>query len=118
MGEKYGNRIIKSNAGTGTARGAVALYPGSSHTQSRNSLTLARLTVQAIAKISGYSSNRSETYKRDDNGEFADVRDPKAPSILLEVGFHDNTEDVAFIINKMDNIAQAIVDAVDEFFLD
>ncbi len=39
-----------------------------------------------------------------------------APAVLLEVAFHDNEEDANWIINNIDNIAQAIADGIENYF--
>lgn len=46
-------------------------------------------------------------------GEVARVR---APSILLELAFHDNPEDAAWIKNNLDEVARILVLALTEYF--
>jgi len=46
----------------------------------------------------------------------AEVRRTVAPAVLLEVAYHDNPEDEAWIINNTDAIAQNIVLSLTEYF--
>jgi N-acetylmuramoyl-L-alanine amidase len=39
-----------------------------------------------------------------------------APAVLLEVAFHDNKDDANWIINNEDEIAQAIVNGINNYF--
>lgn len=39
-----------------------------------------------------------------------------APAVLLEVAFHDNPDDAAWIMNNENQIAQAIVTGIDNYF--
>lgn len=45
-----------------------------------------------------------------------EVRRTKAPSVLAELGYHDNTEDVAWLTGNLDEIAQALSLGVTEYF--
>lgn len=45
-----------------------------------------------------------------------EVRLTRAPSVLLELGFHDNTEDAEWIVTHIDQMARTIVLALTEFF--
>ena len=39
-----------------------------------------------------------------------------APAVLLEVAFHDNPEDATWIINNEEQIAEAIVTGINNYF--
>ena len=39
-----------------------------------------------------------------------------APAVLIEIAFHDNPEDAAWIMNNENEIAQAIVRGIDNYF--
>lgn len=41
--------------------------------------------------------------------ELAEVRGTVAPTVYVEVGYHDNPDDEAWIVNNLDSIARAIV---------
>ena len=46
-----------------------------------------------------------------------EVRRTKAPSVLAELGYHDNPEDAQWIEDNLDRIAQALVRGVCEYFV-
>ncbi len=45
-----------------------------------------------------------------------EVSRTSAPSVLIEVAFHDNVEDANWIQNNIDSIARAIADSANEYF--
>ena len=45
-----------------------------------------------------------------------EVRRTRAPSVLAELGYHDNAEDAQWIEDNLDRIAQALVRGVCEYF--
>ncbi len=45
-----------------------------------------------------------------------EVRQPKAPSTFLEIGYHDNPEDAQWIISNIPNIARNIALSLTEYF--
>lgn len=45
-----------------------------------------------------------------------EIRLTRAPSVLLELGFHDNPEDAAWIVTHIDQMARALVLALTEYF--
>ena len=45
-----------------------------------------------------------------------EVRRTKAPSVLAELGYHDNTDDAAWLTGNLDEIAQALSLGVTEYF--
>lgn len=48
--------------------------------------------------------------------ELKEVREVFAPTILIEIAFHDNEEDANWIINNEENIANAIFEGIEEYF--
>lgn len=46
----------------------------------------------------------------------AEIRDVNAPSVLLEVAFHDNEADANWIIQNERQIAEAVVKGIDKYF--
>ena len=46
----------------------------------------------------------------------AEVRRTKAPSVLLEIGYHDNAADAQWIAEHINLIAQTLVKAMTEYF--
>ena len=45
-----------------------------------------------------------------------EVRQPRFPSVLLEIGYHDNYEDAQWIENNIDPIAQSLVQSLTAYF--
>lgn len=45
-----------------------------------------------------------------------EVRQPRAPSVFLELGYHDNADDAAWIKNDLDEIARNLVLSLTEYF--
>ncbi len=45
-----------------------------------------------------------------------ELRRTKAPTVLVEVGYHDNPEDAAWIKGNIDEIAKALSKAIAEYF--
>ena len=45
-----------------------------------------------------------------------EVRRVRAPAVLLELGFHDNPDDAAWVKNNLDAIARSIVLSLTEYF--
>ena len=45
-----------------------------------------------------------------------EVRQPRAPSVFIELGYHDNEDDATWIKNNLDQIARTIVLALTEYF--
>ena len=45
-----------------------------------------------------------------------EVRQPKPPSVLLEIGYHDNTADALWIQENVQNIAENLSRSMTEYF--
>ena len=103
---------LHSNAAAGDqagkVRGSIAFYyPGSEEGR-----RAAQLIVDALKTIY-HDPNLVRIQPTTSLGEVAKVR---APAVLLEVAFHDNPEDAAWIKNNLHKIARMIVLALTEFF--
>ena len=92
----------------GEERGIIAFYyPGS-----RQGQRAAELIAQELRKIYPLP-NKVTTRSTTTLGE---VRQPKAPAVLVEIGYHDNYSDAQWVEGHMDAIAQQLARALTEFF--
>lgn len=103
---------IHSNASgeaqAGRNRGVIVFYyPGSVNGQ-----RMADLMVENFKEIYP-QPNLVRTTSTTSLGEVANTN---APSVLIEVAFHDNVEDANWIQNNIDPIARAIADSINEYF--
>ena len=103
---------LHSNAaGAGNAgryRGILAFYfPGSPQGQRAAQLIVDEL--KAIYPLPNLVRTEATT-------TLGEVRRVRAPAVLLELGFHDNTEDADWVTNNIYPSAEAIVLAVTQYF--
>ena len=103
---------IHSNASgpgqEGRNRGTIVFYyPGSSGGQ-----RMADIMVQNIREIYPLP----ELVRAVPTTSLGEVSRTSAPSVLIEVAYHDNVEDANWIQNNIDAIARALADSVNEYF--
>ncbi|MGD9568481.1 MAG: N-acetylmuramoyl-L-alanine amidase [Sedimentibacter sp.] len=103
---------IHSNASgeeqAGRNRGTIIFYyPGSTEGQ-----RMAELLVQNFKEIYPLPNQVTATTTT----SLGEVSRTTAPSVLIEVAFHDNVEDANWIQNNIDPIGKAIADSINEFF--
>ena len=92
----------------GSARGSIAFYyPGSAKGQ------LAARTIADGLKAIYPNPNLVRAEATTAIGE---VRRVRAPSVFLELAFHDNLEDANWIKNNLDAIARSLVLSLTEYF--
>ena len=92
----------------GEERGIIAFYyPGSSEGQ-----RAAELIAQELRQI--YPLPRKVTTRA--TTTLGEVRQPRFPAVLVEIGYHDNYEDAAWLEGHWDAIAQQLARALTEFF--
>lgn len=92
----------------GTARGIIAYYyPGSA--AGRRAAEIIADNFKAIYPLPNNVRAESTTAI----GEVCRVR---APAVLLEIGYHDNPQDAAWITGNLDEIARNIVLSLTEYF--
>ena len=96
---------IHSNAGGGEGTEAWH-YPGSE--QGRK---LAQCVYDEVAPLSPGKDRGLKT-----SAVFAELRSTIAPAVILEVGFHDNPADAAWIMSKPRQIAKAITRGICRYF--
>ena len=103
---------IHSNASApgnyGGTRGIIVFYyPGS--TNGKRAAELVADNLKAVYPL----PNRVRTEATTSIGE---VRQPRAPSVFIELGYHDNEDDATWIKNHLTETARAIVLALTEYF--
>lgn len=103
---------LHSNAsGQGEAspvRGIIAFYyPGSAEGQRGAELIAENL--REIYPLPNLVRTQATT-------SLGEVRQPRFPSVLVEIGYHDNYADATWVEGHMDAIAQQLVRALTEFF--
>ena len=92
----------------GQNRGIIAFYyPGS-----RNGKRAADLIVRQLQQI--YPSPELVTARAVTS--LGEVRQPRAPAVLVEIGYHDNYDDAVWIENNRPEIAEALARALTEYF--
>ena len=92
----------------GENRGIIAFYyPGSSEGQRAAELIAEEL--RKIYPLPNQVTTRSTT-------ALGEVRQSRAPAVLVEIGYHDNYSDALWVEGHMDAIAQQIARALTEFF--
>ena len=92
----------------GQARGIIAFYyPGSSNGQRAAELIADEL--RAIYPLPELVTTRAVT-------NLGEVRQPRAPSVLVEIGYHDNYDDARWIEQNRPEIARAIAMALTDYF--
>ena len=92
----------------GEERGIIAFYyPGS--TQGQRAAELIAEELRKIYPLPARVTTRATT-------TLGEVRQSKAPAVLVEIGYHDNYSDAVWIEGHMDAIAQQLARALTRFF--
>lgn len=92
----------------GEVRGIIVFYyPGS--TNGRRAAQIMADNLKAIYPL----PNRVRAEGTTSIGE---VRQPRAPSVFLELGYHDNVDDATWVTNNLDEIARNLVLSLTEYF--
>lgn len=92
----------------GEERGIIAFYyPGS--VNGRRAAELLAEELREIYPLPNKVTTRSTT-------SLGEVRQPRFPSVLLEIGYHDNYADATWLEGHWDAIAQQIARGLTEYF--
>jgi len=92
----------------GQKRGIIVFYyPGS--TQGKRAATLVADNLKEIYPL-------PNNVRAEPSTTIGEVRQPRAPSVFIELGYHDNVDDAVWIKNNIDSSARAIAMALTEYF--
>ena len=92
----------------GEVRGVLVFYyPGS--VKGRRAAEIVTENLKRIYPIPSLVRTEATT-------TIGEVRKVRAPSVFLELGYHDNPDDAAWVKNSLEAIAQAIVHGLTEYF--
>ena len=83
--------------------------PSSLHSVGQRAAELFASALREIYPLPDQVTTRSTT-------TLAEVRSTKAPTVLLEIGYHDNAADAQWIAEHINLIAQTLVQAMTEYF--
>lgn len=92
----------------GSARGIIVFYYPASSAGQRASLIIAD-NLKSIYPLPNLVRAESTT-------AIGEVRRVRAPSVFLEIGYHDNPDDAAWVTNNLDAIARNLVLSLTEYF--
>lgn len=92
----------------GQVRGIIVFYyPGSIN--GRRASEIVAENLKAIYPLPNRVRAESTT-------SIGEVRLPRAPSVFIELGYHDNPDDAQWVKNNLDEIARNIVLSLTEYF--
>ena len=92
----------------GRQRGIIALYYPTS-TNGRRAADIFVTNLKEIYPLPQLVTARATT-------ALGEVRQPKMPSVLLEIGYHDNTADARWIEENVQSIAENLSRSLTEYF--
>lgn len=107
MAHVDGYIALHSNAFDGSVQGIrVHCYP------SDKSRKFGKCIMAALATVYD-GSTKSKIVETD---SLYELKYPFAPAILPEIGFHDNVDDAEWIVNHVEQIAEALAKGICEYF--
>lgn len=92
----------------GTARGSIVFYyPGSA--QGRRAAEIMARNLRSIYPL-------PDLVRAEPSTRIGELRLTRAPSVFLELAFHDNTDDATWIKSNIDAIARNLVFSLTQYF--
>lgn len=92
----------------GTARGIIVFYfPGSS--EGRRAAEIMADNLKSIYPL-------PNNVRAESTAAIGEVRRVRAPSVFLEIGYHDNPDDAVWLTSNLESIARNLVLSLTEFF--
>lgn len=95
-------------ANSGNVRGVIVFYYPTS-TEGQRAAELFAANLRQVYPLPDLVRTEATT-------ALGEVRQPRFPANLLELGYHDNYADAAWVENSMDAIARALARALTEYF--
>lgn len=92
----------------GSARGVIVFY----YPTSINGRRAAQIMADNLKNIYPLPND----VRAEGTVAIGEVRRVRAPSVFLELGYHDNPEDASWVTNNIDGIAQNLVLSLTEYF--
>ena len=92
----------------GKARGILVFYYPTS-TRGKRAADIMAANLKAIYPLPDRVRAQSTT-------AIGEVRQPRAPSVFLELGYHDNPDDAAWVTGHLDAAARSVVLSLTEYF--
>ncbi|MEG0073404.1 MAG: N-acetylmuramoyl-L-alanine amidase [Clostridia bacterium] len=113
LGNSHGSNVeayisLHSNGAKGTARGPLVIYDSRDEERTK----LANIMYDNLLEI---YPDKDLGRGLLDKPKYYEIYKVDAPSIIMEVAFHDNKEDEAWIRNNLDKIADSIVKGIIEY---
>jgi len=102
----HSNASAPSNYG-GTRGIIVFYYPGSSN--GKRAAEIVATNLKDIYPL-------PDRVRAEATTSIGEVRQPRAPSVFIELGYHDNPDDATWIKSNLDAIARNIVLSLTEYF--
>lgn len=93
-------------AGKGKARGTEVWF----YTGSKEGKKLAQAVYDPVEALVGNGRGLKS------NKTYQDLKNPVMPSIILEIAFHDNKQDAAFVLEHKTAISNAIAEGICKYF--